>query len=290
MQDNLDPACLRAFLTVAETGSFTVAARRLLRGQSAVSLQVQRLEEQVGLRLLDRSPRRVMLTPAGERLLEPARRLLALNDALLAEVRQPGLSGPVRLGVPEDFATTHLPGILAHFVRQHPRVSLEVTCELTLPLMDRFAAGAFDLVLVKHGDTAPIEGETILRERLVWAGAPTHTGALDPARTVALVCSPRPCVLREIATRALDAAGLDWRVAYSCGSLAGNLAAVRAGLGIAPLPLEMVPDDLAVLTDAGLPQLPEIATVLLSSPTLAPAAEELRDVLRGARLPSLRPR
>ncbi|MCX7677481.1 MAG: LysR substrate-binding domain-containing protein [Alteraurantiacibacter sp.] len=290
MQDHLDPACLRAFLTVAETGSFTAAARRLLRGQSAVSLQVLRLEEQLGQRLFERSPRRVALTPAGERLLEPARRLLELNDALLDEARAPGLSGPVRLGVPEDFATTHLPGILASFVRQHPRVSLEVTCELTLPLMDRFAAGAFDLVLVKHGGSALLEGETILHERLVWAGAAGHGETLDRTRPVALVCSPRPCVLREIATRALDAAGIDWRVAYSCGSLAGNLAAVRAGLGLAPLPLEMVPDDLAVLTDPALPVLPEITTVLLCAQTLPPAAEQLRDALRAARLQPLRSR
>lgn len=282
---NLDPVCLRAFVTVADTGSFTAAAQRLLRGQSAVSLQVRRLEEQLGQRLLDRGPRHAVLTPEGERIIARARRLLALNDELLASVAEPELGGVVRLGVPEDFATTHLPAILAEFARSHPRVALEVTCELTLPLLDRFGAGEFDLVLVKRlgGGQGAVGEEIVLREQLVWAGPAGASFSDDPAAPVPLVCSPRPCVLRDLATRALENAGRPWRIAYSCGSLAGNHAAVRAGLGIAPLPLEMVPGDLAVLADEGLPSLPGIETVLIEAGALAPAAQRLRNALRTAR-------
>lgn len=281
----VDPQCLRAFVTVADTGSFTAAAQRLLRGQSAVSLQVRRLEDQIGQRLLDRGPRHVALTPEGERVIAKARRLLALNDELLASLAEPEVDGVVRLGVPEDFATTHLPAILAEFARAHPRVALEVTCELTLPLLDRFGAGEFDLVLVKRmggGETGESD-DIVLREQLVWAGAGGASPVENLAAPVPLVCSPRPCVLRELATRALDAAGRPWRIAYSCGSLAGNHAAVRAGLGIAPLPLEMVPADLVVLRAEALPPLPGIETALLESSTLAPAAQRLRDTLRNAR-------
>lgn len=279
---HLDPVCLRAFVAVADSGSFTAAARRLLRGQSAVSLQVRRLEEQLGQRLLDRGPRHAVPTAAGERVLAQARLLLALNDALVSAAREPELDGVVRLGVPEDFATTHLPAILAEFARTHPRVALEVTCELTLPLLDRFGAGEFDLVLVKRMEGG--EGQdVVLREQLVWAAAGPGRLADDPAQPVPLVCSPRPCVLRDLATRALESAGRSWRIAYTCGSLAGNHAAVRAGLGVAPLPLEMVPADLAVLSGEGLPPLPGIETAMLEAGALGPAAQRLRDTIRTAR-------
>ena len=115
MQPNLDPDCLRAFVAVAETASFTAAGQRLLRSQSAISLQLKRLEAQLGVRLLDRTPRAVALTVEGELVLDQARRLLALNDELVARAREPQLNGLVRLGVPEDFATARLPRLRALF-------------------------------------------------------------------------------------------------------------------------------------------------------------------------------
>ncbi|MEO1044039.1 MAG: LysR substrate-binding domain-containing protein [Pseudomonadota bacterium] len=281
LSDDLDPACLRAFVTVAECGSFTAAAQRLNRGQSAISLQVKRLEDQLGVELLDRRTRQIGLTSAGERLIDRAKELLALHRQLVVSAASPEVSGTVRLGVPEDFATTHLPGMLADFVRAHPRISLEVTCELTLPILERFASGAFDLALVKRMPGAG-DGETVLHETLAWVSAGDY--ALPASdESVPLVCAPRPCVLRDLATRQLDRAGREWRIAFSSGSLAGNLAALRAGLGIAPLPQEMVPTDLLVLPGAGLPELPDIETAMLEAPGLAPAAQLLRDTIRTAR-------
>ena len=144
----LDPDLLRAFVIIADTRSFTRAAERLLRTQPAISLQMKRLEEAVGRSLLKRNPRLVRLTPAGEVLLDYARRILALNDDLLARVKEPDLVGTVRLGTPEDFATMHLSGVLARFSQAYPGVALEVTCDLTLNLIERFRQGSFDLALI----------------------------------------------------------------------------------------------------------------------------------------------
>ncbi|MFN2099747.1 LysR substrate-binding domain-containing protein [Altererythrobacter sp. MF3-039] len=282
---DLDPSCLRAFVTVADCGGFTAASQRLGRGQSAVSLQVKRLEDQLGVQLLDRRTRQVGLTPAGERLIDRARQLLAMHRELAASAALPEIAGAVRLGVPEDFASTHLPGLLAEFVRAHPRISLEVTCELTLPILERFDAGELDLVLFKRRPGAG-EGETVLHEDLAWVTA-KDAMIPNPEEQVSLVCAPRPCVLRDLATKLLDQQGRGWRIAFSSGSLAGNLAALRAGLGIAPLPLEMVPPDLVVLDPAILPALPDIETSMLEAASLSPAAQLLRDSIREARQQNL---
>ena len=142
---NLDVDLLRAFVSVADLGSFTRAADALLRRQSTLSLQIKRLEEGLGKRLLERSSRHVRLTAEGERLLGHARQMLALNDRLVATLEEPALAGMVRLGTPEDFATTHLPQVLARFARAYPSVQLEVTCDLTLTLMGRYRQGTVGL-------------------------------------------------------------------------------------------------------------------------------------------------
>jgi DNA-binding transcriptional LysR family regulator len=275
----VDPELLRAFVTVVDTGGFSAAAKRLLRGQSAVSLQVKRLEDRLGVRLLERGPRRVRLTGEGEAIIESARRILALNEELTARAREPELAGIVRLGAPEDFATTRLPAILAGFARAFPRVALEVTCELTLDLLDRFAAGELDLALIKREPAGPGDGVRVWREPLVWVGA-THLAAVGDG-PLPLVCSPRPCLHRRRATSALDSIGRKWRIAYSCGSLAGNHAALRAGLGVAVLPLDMVPGDLVILNEAdnGLPDLPDTEMALIAAPHLPPPARRLREYL-----------
>ncbi|NLR37837.1 LysR substrate-binding domain-containing protein [Novosphingobium sp. ERW19] len=272
---NLDIDLLRCFVTIADTGSFTRAGERLGRTQSAISLQLKRLEEQVGRALFLRSPRHLSITPEGERLIGPARQILRLNDATLAQMFEPDIAGSVRIGVPEDFATAHLPTVLAAFTEAHPLVELEVTCDLTLNLLERFHAGNFDLVLVKRQPTQAVQdGVRVWREPLVWV-ARDRQSAADFAR-VPLVVSPEPCVYRKRATEALDAMGREWRVAYTSTSLAGSLSAVRAGLGITVLPLEMVPAGLATAgDDAGLPPLYDTEIALLEAPGLSDTAHLL---------------
>lgn len=265
MTTNLDIDLLRTFATIADQKSFTRAAERLGRTQSTVSLQVKRLEEALGTVLFERNARRLALTAEGELLLPSVRRMLKINDEIVSRLTEPEIEGEVRLGTPEDFATMHLPGVLARFAEAHPRVALTVTCDLTLNLVDRFAGGEFDLVLVKREPIGSSEGVRVWTEPLVWAAA--HEDVLEPGKKLPLVVSPAPCVYRKRATMALDAAGLPWRIAYTSPSLAGTQAALKAGLGLTVLPKEMVPAGLAVLDETdGLPRLPDTEIALLTAP------------------------
>ncbi|WP_288037331.1 LysR substrate-binding domain-containing protein [Acidiphilium sp.] len=276
---NIHPDLLRAFVTVVECGGLSRAAGRLGRGQSAISLQMKRLEDQLGVKLLERTPRHLSLTSEGELLLDHARRLLRLNDDLIARFTERELSGVVRLGAPEDFATSLLASVLAKFARAHPRVALEVTCELTRDVFERFRAGGLDIALVKREPSEAIGGIRVWREPLVWAAA--NRQIAETEGPLPLIVSPRPCVYRKRATDSLDAIGRPWRIAYTCGSLAGAHAAVRAGLGVTVLPKEMVPIDLIVLNDEalGLPDLKDTEMALIEAPDLSPAAVRLRDTI-----------
>lgn len=273
---NLDIDLLRAFVTVTELGGFTRAADVLLRRQSTLSLQIKRLEEALGRRLLDRSSRRVSLTAEGESLFAHARQMLELNDRVVARLNEPALEGTVRLGTPEDFATTHLPQVLARFAQAYPGVQLEVTCDLTLNLVARFRQGDFDLVLVKREPERSDRGVRVWREPLVWVAA--ERLALPGEGPLPLVLSPPPCVYRKRATDSLNAARRPWRVAYSCASLAGQHAAVKAGLGITVLPKDMVPPGLATFERRkGLPDLHDTEIALLSARKLSAPARRLHE-------------
>ncbi len=272
---NLDLDLLRTFATIADLKSFTRAAERLGRQQSTLSLQIQRLEQNLGCTLLVRSPRTMRLTPVGERFLASAQRLLELNDEILGGLREPEMQGVVRLGTPEDFASRHLPAVLSRFAQAYPSVALEVTCDLTLNLLHKFRKGAFDLALIKREPTSARQGTLVWREPLVWVAASAYR--IQDDEPIALVVSPTPCVYRKRATIALNRARRRWRVAYTCGSLAGSLAAVQARLGIAVLPKDMVPAGFRVIDGAPLPSLKDTEIALLRRDRLPPAADRLRD-------------
>jgi DNA-binding transcriptional LysR family regulator len=272
---NLDLDLVRTFAAIAQSGSFTRAAEAMRRQQSTISLQVKRLEEQLGRKLLDRNPHAVKLTADGETFLAYARRLLDLNDEVVARVNEPVMRGTVKLGTPEDFATRHLPSVLARFAQAYPLIALEVSCDLTLHLLDRFRKGAFDLALVKRERNTADAGIRVWREPLVWArGERDFWSTKEP---LPLVVSPAPCVYRKRATEALDKARRSWRVAYTCGSLAGSLAAVRAGLGMTVLPKEMVPSDLHIVDGKPFPDLKDTEVALLQRDRLSVPAERLKD-------------
>ena len=166
---DLDTALLRAFVALAETLSFSRTAERLGRSQSAVSMQIQKLEAALGCALFARDKRNVRLTPEGEALLGDARRMLALAEGMLARGRGPDVEGEVRFASPEDFATQYLPEILAAFAAKHPRVRLHVNCDLTLKLVEGFGRGEYDLIVVKQDPAEPYPGSRRLwRERPVW--------------------------------------------------------------------------------------------------------------------------
>ena len=277
MTPNLDIDLLRTFATIADAGSFTRAAERLHRTQSTISLQIKRLEDMLGQRLFERLARSVTLTPDGEVLLTFARQILRLNDEAVTRLTEPDVEGLVRLGTPEDFATTRLPNVLARFARNHPRIALEVRCDLTLNLLNSFQNGEFDLVLVKREPQGSGGGVKVWREPLVWVAA--SRDMLDAGQRVPLVLAPRPCVYRKRALDALDEIGRPWRIAYTSPSLAGAQAAVRARLGATVLPKEMVPPGLHVLgTGEGFPDLADTEIALYRAPgALHKAAERLAD-------------
>lgn len=266
---NLDLDLLRTFVTIADAGNFTRAAERLGRTQSTISLQMKRLEDLLGRQLLERNAHRVTVIAEGETLLAYARQMLRLNDEAVARAFEPDLTGVVRLGTPEDFATTHLASVLSDFARAYPHLALEVTTDLTLNLLERFHGGEFDLVLIKREPLGPLQGVRVWREPLVWAALDRfHAARPEP---LPLVVSPHPCVYRKRALAALDQVERRWRIAYTSTSLAGAQAAVRAGLGVAVLPREMVPADLVTLGQAeGLPELADTEIALIQAPGTLP--------------------
>lgn len=271
---NLDLDLVRAFVMVSESRSFTRAGERLGRSQSAVSLQVRRLEDLIGEPLFRRDARQVSLTDKGEVFLAQARRLLRVNDDIVAALAADEVEGEVRLGAPEDFATAHLPDVLGAFARSHPRIALSVTCDLTLRLLDRMSAGELDLALVKREPLGGELGVRVWREPLVWVGRDSED--LAAIKLVSLIAAPSPCVYRRRATTALDEAGRAWRIAYTSPSVAGQLAALRAGLGVSVLPRAMVPDDLTILSVAA-PPLADGEIALIRNREAGPAADRLAE-------------
>ncbi len=260
---------LRTFVAIVDNGGFTRAAERVGRTQSTVSLQIRKLEDGLGRRVFERDPGRdLRLTPDGEILLGFARQMLRLGDEARSRLMEPDVDGVVRLGTPEDFATAHLPEVLARFARAHPRVALDVNCDFTVNLLDGFSKGQYDLVLFKRdpqGQAGAAGGVGVWREVLVWAASPRLV--MSPETVLPLVLAPVPDVYRKRALASLDAVKRPWRIVYTSPSLAGLQAAVKAGLGVTVLPKEMVPPGFVLLgPEQGLPPLPDTEIVLYRAP------------------------
>ncbi len=274
---NVDMDLLRSFVTIVEVKSFTRAADRMLRTQSAISLQMKRLEEQLGSRLFARGGRGVEPTEAGVLLLGYARRILAANDELVGRMVEPQVDGAISIGAPEDFSAEHLAPALARFSRAFPNVLLNVHCDLSANLRQDFAKGAYDLMLAYDRDADPADG-AVWREPLVWVAG---EGAWDPNEAVVpLVTAAEPSMLRRIATEALESVQRPWRQAYMASSRAGTLAAISAGLGVGILPRgSLVPGVVALNGDSGLPMLPVASVHLHQRPDCGLAAQRLANFL-----------
>ncbi len=282
----LDIDLLRSFAAVAQAGTLGAAAERVGRTQSALSMQMQRLEDACGQALLHRTGRGVRLTHPGERLLVHARRILHQHDEALADLAGTGLAGALAVGCPDDYAAAFLPHLLRGFAQQHPLACVDVVCASTPRLRERLATRALDVALVSTPwGAAPEPGmlPALRREPLVWVAAPgVQPRDWDP---LPLALSD-PDVLDHLAARErLDARGRRYRVAYASGSLTGLTAVVRAGSAVAVLTRCAVPPDLQVLPpDAGLPELPLLAIGVAfaggqPTPLAAAFAHHVRDVL-----------
>lgn len=229
---NLDVDLLRAFVAVADTGGFTSASRQLHRTQSAVSMQVKRIEELVGKRVFDRSGRAVKLTADGEILIGHARRMLKINEEAIADLMTPEFEGVIRLGIPDGYGTYYLPRILSSFSKTYPRIQLEVRSEYTAQLIEALNEGDLDLALTARDPAIP-GGEMLWEEPIVWVG--TKETPIHEEGPLPLLLFSQGCVIRARALQALDDCDLRWRMVYCSPSLAAVQAAVQAGLGIAVL-------------------------------------------------------
>jgi DNA-binding transcriptional LysR family regulator len=266
----VDTLQLKSFVAIAETGTFGQAAAAVNRTQSALSLQIKKLEEQLGCDLFDRTNRRVSLTPQGEIFLGYAKRMIQLQWEAFSRLREPDVEGEIRFGTPEDFATHYLPDVLASFRQHHPRVQLNVACDLTLNLIDGFLRGEYDVILAKRDPQRVKGGTKVWREPLVWAGADGY----QPEERLSLVLSPQPCIYRARALAALDRAKRSWHISYTSPSLAGTLAAVKAGLGITVLPAHMIPAGVhPIRKETKLPHLADSEVALMKKDEISKVAE-----------------
>ena len=228
MPRNLDLTALRSFVTVLEAGGVTRAAQQLHLTQSAVSMQLKRLEGSLGQPLLDRAGRTVAPTAQGEQLLAYGRRMLALNDEVWARMTDEAFEGDLTFGVPADIVYPHVPQILRRLDREFPRVRVKLISSYTLKLKEMLETGEVDLILTTENET-PAGAECIAVQELVWIGA--VGGVAWRARPVRLAFE-RKCLFRPWALEALDLANISWEMAVDTGSTRTVEATVAADLAI----------------------------------------------------------
>src|SRR5438270_7923662 len=260
----LDVDPLRTFLAIIETGSFTRAADAVHKTQSAVSMQMKRLEERLERPIFARDGRASKLTEDGERLLDYARRIVKLNIETIAAFSDAELSGRVRLGVPDDYADRYLPEIMARFSLAYPGAELTVICEPTVELLERIEANELDLAIITNMEGGR-PAETFRRERLLWVSSgrhPTHRQERVP-----LALGRPTCNWRRIAIERLETTGRPYRILYSSSNAGAVAAAVLAGLAISVLPESGLRPGMRVLSAAdGFPELPSCRIGLVRNP------------------------
>ncbi|WPO98811.1 LysR family transcriptional regulator [Pseudomonas sp. HR96] len=259
---SIDSEVLRTFVAIADHGGFTRAGESVNRTQSAVSMQMKRLEEDIlQRRLFERDGRQVRLTAEGQILLGYARRILKLHSEVFTTLREPHMVGTVRIGTPDDYAMRFLPGILSGFAQAFPLVQVEVHCESSRQLLQR---QDLDLTIVTREPGHDV-GQLLRQERFVWAEAAgfyPHEQSPMP-----LAMFNNDCFCRAWACNALDAEQKPYRVAYSSPSLSAIMAVVSVGLAVTAQLQSLIPADMRVLGAAeGLPLLPVANIMLLRNP------------------------
>lgn len=282
MLRNFDLAQLRSFVAIADHRTFVAASREVARTQSALTQQIQRLEQSIGTQLFEKEGRYKSLTPFGENLLEYARHLIAVNDEAWRALGDKAISGSVRLGSPQDAADTILPRILATIARSFPRLQVEIHVDRSPFLMDSLRLGGLDLTLTTRSVLNGLEGTVLRTSPTVWiCGAGyTHT----PSATLPLIIADEPSLFRKLALDSLERAGLAWRTAYLAPHLIGIKAAIRAGLGITARSVEMLGSDMRVLgLQDGLPPLPDVNyNLLMRKDQRNPLALQVYDLIISA--------
>jgi DNA-binding transcriptional LysR family regulator len=280
----LDSDLMRSFLAVADAGSVTAAAGRLFRTQSAVSLQVKRLEESLGQPLFDRQARGVVLTPRGEQLVPYARRVVALLDEAAIALREKPLVGPVRVGIPDEYSSTVVPRVLAAFDERHEGVQVSVRVDHSSAQIAALEADEIDLGVIY--DWAYVQdGEVLCIDPTVWVTSVAHAQHLRRPVPVAVYFQSEWS--RDYVEVSLNRLGIDWRAAWTCDMAGGFRVAVTTGMAIAPLSRSTIPAGCRELTtEDGFPIVDNARVVLRRNPRgTSPAVEGMAALLREAFAP-----
>jgi DNA-binding transcriptional LysR family regulator len=279
---SIDSELLRTFVAIADHGGFTRAAEMVNRTQSAVSMQMKRLEEDVLQRpLFQRDGRQVSLTAEGQVLLGYARRILKLHGEVMTTLREPHMVGAVRIGTPDDYLMRFMPGILSRFAQAYPLVQVELHCEPSSGLLQR---QDLDLTIVTREPGNEI-GQLLRQERIVWAEAQGFSPHEQEPLPLAMFNSQ--CFCRSWACNALDSIEREYRIAYTSPSLSAIMAVVSAGLAVTAQLQSLITPDQRIIGEAeGLPAMPSASIVLLRNPhTQSPVTETLAEhIVEGFRL------
>lgn len=271
MSANLDPDLLRTFTTIADTGSFTSAAQAIHKTQSAVSMQMKRLEDQLEKPLFKKQGRSAVMTAEGRSLLSYARKILALQEEAIASITEPDVTGTVRVGMPDDYVVALMPDLLQRFAERFPRVSMEVMVNTSSQLKKAMRARDLDLAIVTHrdfeGDGISQRGwdeQLVKEEKVCWAVSKERHPHKLPLLPLALF--EAPCLFRSTAIETLEEIERPYRIAYQSLSVMGLIAAVKAGLAVAPLAACSMTEDMRILTpEEGFPALPNAQLALISA-------------------------
>jgi DNA-binding transcriptional LysR family regulator len=255
MNKNIPIETLRSFVKIAELGSFTQAGEQLARSQSAISLQIKKLESVIEQSIFYRKGHNFELTSSGKILMKYATQILQLNDNALNELSSKVVVGKVRFGIPSEFAIALLPKIVANFVRENPQITLEVMCDLSRNLNNDIKLKKYDLILslldANHPFDKPKPNNISQRkhyskdDRLVWVSSSRYiTNNEEPIR---LIVAPEGCIYRKRAIKHLDESNIPWQIVYTIMDMSGMQAAIEEGLGVTVLAESAVPDSLTII-------------------------------------------
>jgi len=276
----LDITPLRTFIAVADTGSFTRAAGAVNLTQSAVSVQIRKVEEQIGRKLFKRNSRQLELTAEGEILLPYAQRIISLHDEARRRLGHSELKGVVRLGAPEYFNPETLASLLALFKGRYPSVHLEIEMGIGPDIAALFDKGVLDVGIVNReiNDDGDDIGAALYRESRVWAAARGFT--LSTSEPVPLALFPPHCVWRRLILDRLGAINRTWIAALQCTGVSGLVTAVEAGLAVAVFAESGLTEKMQPLGSAeGLPHMPDFEYIVRRGGRNSAAADRLRDVI-----------
>lgn len=274
---------LRTFVSVIELGGYAKAGEFVGRSQPAISLQIKKLESQLERKLFTKVGQRHLPSADGNWLYPKAKELLELNDNIFKSLIPAPLSGRLRLGIPNEFASTLLPGLIGEFSKRYPDVSLEVTSSLSRDLLHPSQRDHFDLILALVNPSEDTEGEVVLEDEVVWVGDATRPFVGD---SIPLVLAPDGCMYRSRVIEQLKQQTFAWKITYTNADLGGLVAAIQQGLGITALARSSLPQNLSPLNHPKLPKLGRVNICLFNQDTQHPVisktlAEFITSRLRG---------